>query len=142
MSRMRSALTIAAGALALTALPGHAAAESGGFPARVVRIPSHLTISARPSDLTFSGRVSSPQRPCLGDRRVTLYSFPRRALGTARTGPDGRWSIRVSGFAGVSLSTFYARVAARGDGTAGTTYVCRAARSRSVGLTGRHRRSV
>jgi len=104
---------------------------------RTVRIPSQVSI-ANHHGLHFTGRVSSPNRLCLFERQVVLYRViengPDQALGREGTDDEGRWSIEVSGFAGISLSHFYARVQRRSEGTAGTIYVCRADRSRTIEL--------
>ncbi len=44
-----------------------------------------------------SGRVSSGDGGCVGNRKVTLFrlnGFISRKVGRARTGSDGRWRIR------------------------------------------------
>jgi len=102
---------------------------------RTVRIPSRITIEQHGS-LTFHGRVKSENAGCKDARHVSLYrrgtDGSRQRLGVDVTGPNGKWRITVSGFAGVSLSHFYAKVRQRKEGTAGTIFVCKSARSETT----------
>src|SRR5690348_5728943 len=95
--------------------------------ARTVVIPSAISISAK--NLTFKGRVTASNAACKDGRKVTLYqrlsSGGHRAIGSFTTGASGKWHVTVSGFAGVSLAHFYAKVKQRSEGAAGTTYICR-----------------
>ncbi len=99
---------------------------------RTVRVPSKISIKSH--GLTFSGRVSASKAPCRDARHVTLHRDNGQNLGSMTTGPSGKWKIVVSGSAGISLSTFHATVARRTDGTLGTIYVCKAARSKTIYL--------
>jgi hypothetical protein len=105
---------------------------------RTVRIPSRVTIAS--NELLMHGHVRSPNANCIEGRKVKLKidtSGGRdQVIGTDTTNARGRWRITVSGFAGVSLAHFYARVRRRAEGTAGTIYVCRADRSRTIMLSG------
>lgn len=102
----------------------------------------HVTIGSRVSiksaEMRFAGRVTSPNQACAEQRGVVLYRVvsggPDQALGRARTNAEGRWSITVSGFAGISLSRFYAKAKPRTEGAAGTIYTCAAARSKTIGF--------
>lgn len=110
------------GLIALTALPAGAT--------RVVRINSKLTISQRAP--AFHGKVRSPNGACRMERRVILFRKrfgPDKLLGRAGTDRHGRWSIHVN-LRG--SGAYYAKVRRRREGTAGTVYVCRADRSRTV----------
>jgi hypothetical protein len=104
---------------------------------RTVRIPSKVSIKAH-HDGRFGGRVTSPNPACEGARKVVLYRViengPDQALGHDTTNASGSWSVEVSGFAGVSLAHFYAKVKPRREGTAGTIYVCKGDRSRTIGF--------
>jgi hypothetical protein len=97
---------------------------------RTVTIASHITIQS--NSLTFSGKVTSPNVACKRGRKVALYRTPSLVLGSTTTGRSGRWRITASGSAGITLGRFYARVARRSEGTAGTIYVCKGARSRTI----------
>jgi hypothetical protein len=97
---------------------------------RTVRIRSHVSIASH--GLTFSGRVTASNRACDIHRRVTLYRTNGNVLGHTTTSSTGRWKIRAQGSAGITLGRFYARVTRRSEGTAGTIYVCEAARSRTI----------
>ena len=55
-------------------------------------------------------------------------------MGRTTTNRQGAWSVTVSGFAGISLTPFYARVVRSSQGTAGTIYVCDDARSKTIKL--------
>ena len=109
-------------------------ALTGSAAARTVFISSSVSIKAKA--LTFSGRVTSPNAACKDGRRVTLYqrlsSGGHRKIGSFTTGASGKWHVTVSGFAGVSMARFYAKVKQRSEGAAGTTYVCRSARSLTI----------
>ncbi|HKG36317.1 MAG TPA: hypothetical protein VKA89_07780 [Solirubrobacterales bacterium] len=101
--------------------------------ANVVKIRSKVTIAA--DGLRFHGKVLSPNAACEQGRKVKLKrEVPGKdpVFGTSTTDAQGRWEVTVSGFAGVSLSRFYARVRRRSEGTAGTIFVCRSDRSRSI----------
>ena len=104
---------------------------TGTAAARTVVINSAVSIKS--ADLRFSGRVTSPNSACKDGRRVTLYrrlsNGGHQKLGSFTTGASGKWHVTVSGFAGVTLSRFYAKVKQRSEGAAGTTFVCRSARS-------------
>jgi hypothetical protein len=115
-------------ALVLTCLLGAADAT------RTVRIASHISITAHQLDV--KGKVTSSNAACKAGRHVSLYrrlsSGGRQRLGTDVTGASGKWHITVSGFAGVSLSHFYATVKHRAEGTAGTIFVCKSAHSKTI----------
>jgi hypothetical protein len=121
---LRAARVLVAAATAL------ALAATAAYATRVVKIASHVSIKSQ--SLTFTGKVTSPNPGCVAGRHVTLYRKPHNKLGTATTGPKGRWKITVSGFAGVSLAHFYAHVWRRSEGTAGTIYVCKGATSPTI----------
>ena len=82
------------------------------------------------------GKVKSENAACKDARHVSLYrrgtDGSRQRLGVFVTGPSGKWHITVSGFAGVSLSHFYAKVRRRAEGTAGTIFVCKSADSETT----------
>jgi len=106
---------------------------------RTVRIASKVSI-ANHHGLHFVGRVTSSNHACMEQRKIVLFRViengPDQALERDTTSAQGRWSVEVSGFAGVSMSHFYAKVKRRSDGTAGTIYVCQAGRSRTIELGG------
>jgi hypothetical protein len=97
---------------------------------RTVKIASHISIKDK--QLTFSGRVTASNSACDSARKVTLYRTRSLKLGSATTNSSGHWKITPSGFAGISLGHFYAKVSNRSEGTAGTIYVCKAARSKTI----------
>ena len=105
---------------------------------RTVRIPSRVTIAS--TGTVMHGHDRSPNAGCIEGRKVKLKidtSGGRdQVIGTDTTNAHGRWRIPVSGFAGVSLAHFYARVRRQAEGTAGTIYVCRPDRSRTIMLGG------
>jgi hypothetical protein len=120
------ALAIAASVSALTLVAGVTIA----FATRTVTIASHISIKS--TGLTFSGRVTAKNAACDSARKVTLYRTSSLKLGSATTNSSGHWKITASGSAGISLGHFYARVINRSEGTAGTIYVCKAARSKTI----------
>ncbi len=117
------AAAAALAALAITALPALAT--------RTVRIDSRVGISQKfPA---FHGRVHADRRPCVKDRVVKLFRVrrhrPDKLLGRDRTNRHGRWVVRVKR---LHSGAYRAKLKARRDGTAGTVYVCKRARSSVV----------
>jgi hypothetical protein len=129
-SRMRSssirtvAATIAVMGVVLAACIGSA------YATRTVRVASHISIKSH-HNTTFTGRVRS-HPGCEDSRKVTLWTTTKLKLGTAKTTKFGYWKIKASGFAGISLHHFFAKVARFANGAAGTIYVCRAATSKTI----------
>jgi hypothetical protein len=121
-------LAIAAAVSALTLVAGVTVA----FATRTVTIASHISIKSQ--GLIFSGRVTAKNAACDSGRKVTLYRTSSLKLGSATTSSSGHWKITASGSAGISLGHFYAKVTKRSEGTAGTIYVCKAARSATIAL--------
>jgi hypothetical protein len=119
-------LAIAAAVSALTLVAGVTVA----FATRTVTIASHISIKSQ--GLIFSGRVTAKNAACDSGRKVTLYRTSSLKLGSATTSSSGHWKITASGSAGISLGHFYAKVTKRSEGTAGTIYVCKAARSKTI----------
>ncbi|HEY1523203.1 MAG TPA: hypothetical protein VGF70_09345 [Solirubrobacteraceae bacterium] len=119
-------LKLAVAGLATAAVVGVTSADAS----HVVKIASHISI--RSHNLTFSGRVTSPNHACVPMRRVTLYRTNGDVLGHTRTNSHGHWKITASGSAGISQGHFYAKVKRLSQGAAGTIYVCKGARSRTI----------
>ena len=98
---------------------------------RKVRVPSRITIESH--GLRFHGKVKSEKAACKDGRHVSLYrkfsDGSRQRVGVFITGPSGKWHITVSGSAGITFSRFYAKARQRKEGTAGTIFVCKSARS-------------
>jgi hypothetical protein len=119
---------VAALAVALVAAPASAT--------RTIKVPSQISIASK--SLKFSGKVTVPKtyEPCAGQRKVTLYKVvsggPAQPVGQATTNSKGNWTITPQGSAGISLARFYAKVKFLSQGTAGTIYVCQAARSKTI----------
>lgn len=97
---------------------------------RIVKIASRVSI--RGEGLRFVGRVTSSNHACVPMREVTLYRTNGNVLGHTHTNAHGNWKITVSGSAGISLGRFYAKVRRTSQGTAGTIYVCKGARSPTI----------
>jgi hypothetical protein len=121
--RMTWIAVVTTAAVALTAATADAT--------RTVRIASRITIESH--ELHFHGKVKSENAGCRDARHVSLYRVlsdgHRQRVGVFVTGPSGKWHITVSGFAGVSMAHFYAKVKQRKEGTAGTIFVCKSADS-------------
>ncbi len=121
-----------AGILAAIAIAALASTAAG---TQVVKIRSKVTIQSR--SLVFHGKVKSPNPGCREGRKVKLKRVfsggPDQVIGTDTTDAHGRWRITPQGSAGISLAHFYARVRRSSEGTAGTIFVCRPDRSRTVG---------
>jgi hypothetical protein len=132
MTRLtRKAFTmVALSAAALAVLGGTATAT------RTINVPSHISIESH--SLHFSGEVSTAAvyEPCEQQRKVLLYKVvsggPDQVVGQDTTSNHGAWNITPQGSAGISLARFYAKVKMLSEGTAGTIYVCQAAKSRTI----------
>jgi hypothetical protein len=127
LAALGAAFVIAALAVALVAAPATAT--------RTIRIPSKISI--RSQSLKFSGRVTAGKyEPCVQQRKVTLFRVfsdgSNQAVGHTTTNNKGAWTITPQGSAGITLSRFFAKVKKESQGTAGTIYVCKAARSRTI----------
>jgi hypothetical protein len=126
-------------ALALAAL-GLVAAVAGAT--RTIHIPSKISIKS--DELHFEGKVTAPAayEPCREQRQVTLFKVvsggPDQAVGQATTNHNGEWHITPQGSAGITLAHFYAKVKKLSEGTAGTIYVCDAAKSKTIGVSHHH----
>jgi hypothetical protein len=120
-----TAATVAVTGVVLVACFGSADAT------RTVKLASHISIKSD-HNTTFTGRVGSSNAACDNARKVTLYTTTKLKLGTAKTNKHGDWKITASGFAGISLHHFVAKVAKLSSGTAGTIYVCKAATSKTI----------
>ncbi|HEX8752962.1 MAG TPA: hypothetical protein VF731_06045 [Solirubrobacterales bacterium] len=131
MPRLTKALAATA---VIAAAVGLLAGAAGAT--RTIKVPSKVSIAS--NNLRFTGKVTSPTyTPCAQERKVILYKVvsggPDQAVGETRTNLKGKWSIVPQGSAGISLAHFYAKVHREPEGTAGTIYVCQAAKSRVVG---------
>ena len=118
------AVTVAVMGLALVACLGSA------YASRTVKVASHISIKSH-HNTTFTGRVTS-HPGCQDSRKVTLYTTTKLKLGTVKTNKNGYWKIKASGFAGISLHHFFAKVARSSNGAAGTIFVCKAATSKTI----------
>ncbi len=101
------------------------------YATRTVKLASRITIKSH-HNTTFTGRVTSTSPGCEDARRVTLYTTTKLRLGTVKTNKHGYWKIKASGFAGISLHHFFAKVAKFSSGAAGTIYVCKPATSKKI----------
>jgi hypothetical protein len=119
-------LKLAVAGVAATAAVGVTSADA----THVVKLASHISI--RSHELTFSGRVTSPNHACVPMRRVTLHRTNGEVLGHTHTNAHGHWKISASGSAGITLGRFYASVRRTSQGAAGTIFVCKSARSRTI----------
>jgi hypothetical protein len=67
--------------------------------AHVNKIPSTVTGNARPGpgprEVTFSGKVTSPNEKCVNGRTVELFDFRSFAskIGETKADADGNWEI-------------------------------------------------
>jgi hypothetical protein len=101
------------------------------YATRTVTRASHISIKSH-HNTTFTGRVTSSNPGCEDGRRVTLYATTKLKLGSTKTTKHGYWKIKASGFAGISLRHFFAKVRKFSSGAAGTIYVCKGATSRTT----------
>jgi hypothetical protein len=96
--------------LALVAL-GSGVLSVASAAGAVKSVKSTVTIASGDGD-EFTGKVSSPNKRCRDDRKVTLYMKPYDgsadvAVGSDETSASGVWTIEGSFVAGI----YYARVA-------------------------------
>ena len=127
LAALVTATAVAALAVALVAAPATAT--------RTIKVPSQISIISK--SLKFSGKVTAGKyEPCVQQRKVILYKVvtggPDQAVGETSTSLKGNWTITPQGSAGISLARFYAKVRKVSEGTAGTIYVCQAARSKTI----------
>ena len=131
---MRASPLKVAGLAALVAIAVVALASPAAG-TRVVKIRSKVTIQSR--SLVFHGKVTSPNSGCREGRKVKLKRVVSggrdQVVGRDTSDSRGRWRITPQGSAGISLAHFYARVRRSSQGAAGTIFVCRGDRSRTVG---------
>lgn len=119
-----AAVTVAVMGVVLVASFGSA------YATRTVNVVSHISIKSH-HNTTFTGRVKS-HPGCQDGRKVTLFTTNKLKLGTAKTNKFGYWKIKASGFTGISLHHFFAKVAKFSNGAAGTIYVCQPATSKTI----------
>jgi hypothetical protein len=124
-----SLIAISLGAVALLVAGSSAEATN------TIQTPSKISIKS--SGLDFSGKVTSNSYPpCRQSRKVNLFRVisggPDQKMGSDTTNARGKWAISPSGFAGISMAHFYAKVKKSSQGTAGTIYVCKAAKSATI----------
>ena len=125
----KSLIAIAIGAAALWV------AGTSAWATNTINTASKISIKS--SGLDFSGKVTSNgYQPCQQFRKVKLFRVisggPDQKMGSDTTNAHGKWAISPSGFAGISLAHFYAKVKKSSQGTAGTIYVCGPARSATI----------
>jgi hypothetical protein len=137
MRLSRKALTATALAVAALGLLAATAAAT-----RTIHVPSKISIKS--DELKFEGKVTVPASytPCREQRKVTLFKVvsggPDQAVGHATTNHNGEWHITPQGSAGITLAHFYAKAKKLSQGTAGTIYVCDAAKSQTIGVSPHH----
>ena len=124
--RATRAIMIGAAAVAVAVAFGLSSAEA----TRIVRIASHVSIQSK--GLTFKGKVTARNHACEGGRKVTLHRTNGDVLGSTRTHSDGHWKITAQGSAGITQGRFFAKVKRLSQGAAGTIYVCKGAKSRTI----------
>jgi hypothetical protein len=126
MSKAHHRVALIAGAALATA----AVAAIPALASQVVKIDSKVTISHRAP--AFHGHVKSDNSGCESFRKVKLFRQrhgPDRLLGHDRTSNRGRWEVDVDP---LSSGAYYAKVTRRAEGAAGTIFVCRRDRSKTV----------
>ena len=87
-----------------------------------MHIDSHVTITK--TSPVFAGKVKSSNPGCKDDRTVKLHVVEQGndVFGTDKTNHRGKWKIA---FQGQGEAHYFASVAKRKEGTAGTIYVCK-----------------
>jgi hypothetical protein len=87
-----------------------------------VHIESHVTITK--TSPVFAGKVKSPNPGCKDHRRVKLHVVEQdnAVVGRDTTNRRGKWKIA---FQGEGVAHYFASVAERQEGAAGTLYICK-----------------
>jgi hypothetical protein len=100
-------------ALMLAVVIAATALFAGSAAGAVKTVKSTVTITSGNGN-EFKGKVSSPQKQCRANRKVTLFKEPYvgegeadSAVGTEKTNASGAWTIEGAFIAGL----YYARVA-------------------------------
>jgi hypothetical protein len=126
MSKFQRRLAVAACA----ALTAAAIAAIPALATQTVKIDSKVTISTNAP--AFHGQVKSDNAACERQRKVKLFrkrSGPDKLLGKDKTNNHGKWKIVVDP---LKSGAYYAKLVRREEGTAGTIFVCRGDRSKTV----------
>ena len=117
--------------LACAALVAAALIAVPALATNVVKIDSKVTISTQPP--AFHGHVKSIKHACEIQRKVKLFKQrkgrPDKLLGTDKTNHLGRWKVVITP---LKSGAYYAKVVRREEGTAGTIFVCRGDRTKTV----------
>ena len=98
-----------------------------------VRMDTELNI--RQTEPTFHGNVKADNENCVEDRKVKLFRTEttsgrdRKLLGTDHAANDGGWKIL---FDKVTSGVYFAVAPRVEQGTAGTIFVCRRAKSDEI----------
>jgi hypothetical protein len=122
--RLMALACLALGATALIAVPALAT--------QTVKIDSKVTISSKAP--AFHGKVKSSNQACEIHRTVKLYKQRNGAdklLGKDKTNHDGKWEIELEP---LKSGAYYAKVKRRSEGTAGTIFVCRRDKSKTIAV--------
>jgi hypothetical protein len=134
------AVMLATGAATLAATAVVALAQGGE-----VKVGSSVTIKHDPPR-EFSGKVKADNPNCVEGRKVVLRRYfvatsgsrglegepgGGEKVGSDTTDENGKWKIK-SGSSGSGVANFYAEVKRAEQGTAGTIYVCKKARSETI----------
>jgi hypothetical protein len=119
--RLAVVVCVAAG-VAIAAIPALAT--------QTVKIDSKVTISSNAP--AFHGQVKSDKFACERQRKVKLFRQrfgPDKLLGKDKSNNHGKWKIVVDP---LKSGAYYAKLVRREEGTAGTIFVCRGDRSKTV----------
>jgi hypothetical protein len=121
------ALPLAVGATLLLAVA--IASSTSALATNTVRISSKIKLSDGPP--AFHGRIKSENKACAQQRRVKLFEKKRngnrKLLGSTRSNRSGKWTVIVDP---LKSGAYLAVAKKRREGTAGTIFVCRRAKSK------------
>jgi hypothetical protein len=112
------------------ALATAAVAAIPALATNIVKIDSKVRISHHAP--AFHGRVKSDNQACEEGRNVKLFKRrhgPDHVLGHDESNHNGGWKVHVDP---LSSGAYYAKVTRREEGAAGTIFVCRRDRSKTV----------
>ena len=117
-------------AIALALVMG---ASGTALATNTVKIDSKVKIRDRAP--AFHGKVTADNNACAEQRRVKLFkkrrSGQRKLLGSTQSDDQGKWAVLVDP---LKSGAYFAVARKRREGTAGTIFVCKRAKSRTVAV--------
>ena len=117
----------------LALIPASIALAGGGQPGQTVRIASQVKL--RNSAPAFHGKVKADNAACVEDRLVKMFKLEsgggKQLLGKDHAANSGKWAVP---FDELSSGAYMAVAPKVTQGTAGTIYVCKRAKSKVIAV--------